>query len=425
LDTPSFLSQLSGTHIVKGAWADGAQASELHIDLQLGDRLPIEDENACGTIKYQVSAQLRTSDGLIDTSASLLVLDYAGHLTAPLPDLPDAYRNPVAPFAGVMNPPEPVPTIGVEFDQNEQIRVNVINEGGDTVGIWSTSFYELPPRKRPAYVVPSLFASICAGIAPPDSGYTSYASADAVLASLAGTWIRCSGEGQLPASYPQLSAAGLQIGADGAWQRLVLENDRLVTRGGFDGEGTSSISDLSAMTNLPGFFQVNLLGHRGGGGGGDLSGDELRLEPDLYVRSNWAVDTGSNPFAARERGGAAACSTAEQGFLEPAPGAELESVLVGDWTLCFGGLPEDQTLLRFDGAGNVAFFDAQGAALGSHSYTVVLPTTTAVVYPRLMSLILDDDTDFSIAISERPLKLWIESDVPSRGLLTAVLSAVP
>lgn len=429
-------SQLVGVHTLEGTWANGEQGSKLRIEVDLGARLPVADELACGRLPYQVAARLTTSDGVLDARASVLEFEFSeAELVVPIPELADPYRNPAAGSFGPSgwNTPTPVPTLHVGFgllngDGALQIGADLVNEQLDRVGVWSSSFLDVPPRAIPEYVVPPQFVAACAKLKPYTGAiteYTAFTDAEEVSSSLVGTWIRCSGPDQ-PFS------AGLQVSSDGTWQQLALDADRLVTHGGFQSEGTVSILDV-AFNNRPGSFQVDLVGPRIWMSA-QLWGDQLQVDrwqlrgPDItsvYVRSDLVADSVASSYAARDRAGAAACSAAEAGTLDLTPGAELDSALEGDWTLCSGELPQGQTLLRFDGTGSVSFFDAQGTALGTHRYTVVLLETMPVAVPRAMALVLDDNTDFDIAISERPLKLWMQSDTDQHGILTAVLSALP
>src|SRR5262245_19404336 len=64
--TPILLGKLVGVHSLEGTWANGRKVNRLRVDVQLGARLPVADEDGCGPVTYEVTAHVTTNDGLVD-----------------------------------------------------------------------------------------------------------------------------------------------------------------------------------------------------------------------------------------------------------------------------------------------------------------------------------------------------------------------
>src|SRR4029077_12260103 len=95
----------------------------------------------------------------------------------------------------------------------------------------------------------------------------------------------------------------------------------------------------------------------------------------LYVRTSRPVVTAANPFTPGQRAGAAACALPEHGTIDPELGAEMESTLAGEWTLCTGELLDGFVGLRFDGNGAVRLLAADGTSLATRRYRALHPET--------------------------------------------------
>ena len=98
---------------------------------------------------------------------------------------------------------------------------------------------------------------------------------------------------------------------------------------------------------------------------------------------------------------------------------------------CSGEMLEGFTGLRFDGAGQVTLLNGDGSELATKPYRAVRSITMPVLSPRATNLLFPavDATgaadDWSIILSDRPLKLWISVEGPYTLRRTTVFSARP
>jgi hypothetical protein len=132
---------------------------------------------------------------------------------------------------------------------------------------------------------------------------------------------------------------------------------------GFGEEGSVKLSDVSAMNEQPGLFQVDLVGPNwtvpAGLASRSVSGNTLRLGDTIAVRLSRPVRAADAPeFAAGERAGSAGCASNETQFESwPLDEAGVNASLVGSWAICSGG----SGTLRFDASGQAD--QAPGRAL--------------------------------------------------------------
>ena len=448
------LDSARGHHDLEGTWLNGLQASVLSVDFDsaAGPPLPQSTTGCGGTLFIQATLRVKTRDGVLDGGATVLRLKEpnGGTLRIPLPDLEDSYARPdpgqvfsspgmtIAPLA---SPEDATPTLVVMLT-NGNLAADLVVDRTRVVGRWDRNVFGVPARGNPPYVVPGALAQECAPAAAYTAlatNYTPFATGADALASIHGTWIRCRAAGGQP-------HAGLQIADDGSWRTLVWQDGELVARGGFQREGflEDPIDTHAKGFNGVGYFQINLRGP-GVWMPAHLWGDVLLVTadaapPDLdehtsvYVRSTREVAAAPNPFASGQRAGAPACAIPESGTIDPEVD-DLDHVLVGAWTLCSGEMLEGFTGLRFDGAGQVTLLNGDGSELATKSYRTVRPTTMPVLLPVLLPRATNllfpavDATgaadDWSIILSDRPLKLWISVEGPYTLRRTTVFSARP
>jgi hypothetical protein len=182
------------------------------------------------------------------------------------------------------------------------------------------------------------------------------------------------------------------------------------------------------MNHLGGLFQIGIRG-RTLWRGGRLWGDLMIFfnldspQPGIYVRTDRVPIAASVPYASGARAGAPACATGEAELVD-LPAGDTDARLAGRWTLCQGDLLETEAALDFDGQGGVRLLDASGAEIRVARYRVVNPETIPSTYLST-NLLFDDDTDWAIGLSLRPLKLWMLTPYTSRLARSAIFSAVP
>ncbi len=401
-----------------------------------------------GTLSIEATLHVKTRDGVLDGRATILRFKdpNAGTLQIPLPDLDDSYARPdpseVFSLYGMTVTPlasseDATPTLVVMLTDGN-LTADLVVDRTRVVGRWDRNIVGVPARGNPPYVVPPELVQECAPAATytaASTQYTPFASGADALASIHGTWIRCRAAGGQP-------HAGLQIADDGSWRTLVWQDDELVAHGGFQREGfvEDPIDTHAQGFNGVGFFQINLRGP-GAWMPTHLWGDVLLVAadaplPDLnentsvYVRSTREVAAAPNPFASGERAGAPACAIPESGTIDPEIG-DLDHVLAGAWTLCSGEMLEGFTGLRFDGAGGVTLLNGDGSELATKPYRTIRPITEPVLSPRATNLLFPAvdasgaADDWSILLSDRPLKLWISVEGPYTLRRTTVFSALP
>lgn len=439
-----------GHHDLEGTWLSDLQASVLSVDFEPGVGPPLPGSGTeCGASLFvEATVHVKSRDGVVDGRPTLLRFEapYAGILQVTLPDIDDAHARPdpsrVFPsYDWPLTPVAPVddanPTLVVTLTDG-RLAADLVTDRTRVVGRWDTDTFLVPPRSDRAYVVPAELVEECApaaAYAALSTQYTPFASAADALASIHGTWIRCRAAGGLP-------DAGLQIAPDGTWRSLIWRDGGLGARGGFQREGflEDPIDTHAQGFNGAGFFQINLRGP-GVWMPTHLWGDVLLVDsgtplPDLneqvsvYVRSAREVIAATNLPPSLERGGAPACAVPESGTSDPELG-DLDHVLRGEWTLCSGEMLEGFTTLRFDGSGQVTLMDGEGSAPATRPYRTIRPNTIPVLTPRETNLLFPAVNaagaadDWSIMLSERPLKLWISVEGPYTLRRTSVFSALP
>jgi hypothetical protein len=438
-----------GHHDLEGTWLKGLQASVLSVDFDSAAGAPrSESTTGCfGSLFIEATLHVKTRDGVLDGHATVLRFNapYRGTLQIPLPDLDDSYARPDpsqelslfgVTFTPLVSSEDATPTLMVVLADG-RLTADLVVDRTRVVGRWDTDKFQLPARGHPPYVVPPELVQECAPAAAyiaASTQYTPFATGADALASLHGTWIRCRAADGQP-------HAGLQIANDGSWRTLVWQDGGLVARGGFQREGVveDPIDTHAQGFNGVGFFQINLRGP-GTWMPTHLWGDMLLVSadaplPDLdesvsvYVRSTREVAAAPTPFASGERAGAPACAVPESGTIDPEIG-DLDHVLAGAWTLCSGEMLEGFTGLRFDGEGRVALLNGDGSELATKPYRTIRPITEPVLSPRATHLLFPavnaagDADDWSIMLSDRPLKLWISVEGPYTLRRTTVFSAL-
>jgi len=294
-----------------------------------------------------------------------------------------------------------------------------------SLGLWSTMSESIPIRRDAPYAVPAALAAECvsaASYAGLNDQYTPFTTSAQATTAMIGRWLRCRDDAD-PAY------AGIEIGGDGTWRDLMWEDGALVARGGLDHEGiVEAPVDTSVVNNRVGLFQIGIRG-RTRARSGHLWGDKMIFFPydstqsAVFVRTNRVPTVASNPFAPRERAGAAGCAVAEE-MLTDLPANQTNATLAGRWTLCSGDLLEAETALDFDGQGGVRFLDAASGVLRMGSYQPVNPATIPSTY-LYTTLIFDDLQTWTIVLSQKPLKLWMVTPASSRVARHAIFSAAP
>jgi hypothetical protein len=444
------LDSARGHHDLEGTWLNGLQASVLSVDFDsaAGPPLPESTTGCGGTLLIAATLHVKTRDGVLDGRATVLRLKSpnGGTLHITLPDLDASYARPdpsqvFSSFGTNLTPiassEDATPTLIVMLTDGN-LTADLIVDRTRLVGRWNRNTFGVPARGNPPHVVPPELVQECAPAAvytPLSTNYTPFASGADALASLHGTWIRCRAAGGQP-------HAGLQIADDGSWRTLVWQDGELVARGGFQREGfvEDPIDTHAHGFNGVGFFQINLRGP-GVWMPTHLWGDVLLVAADapppgldeyvsVYARSTREVAAAPNPFASGERAGAAACAIPESSTIDPEVG-DLDHVLAGAWTLCSGEMLEGFTGLRFDGAGRVTLLNGDGSELATKPYRTIRPTTMPVLSPRATNLLFPavnaagEADDWSIMLSDRPLKVWISVEGPYTLRRTTVFSALP
>jgi hypothetical protein len=298
------------------------------------------------------------------------------------------------------------------------------------VGLWSSQALEVPRRREPQYDLPAELASACAparDFANAPDQLTVFPSAEAARAARVGTWIRCRAFGG-PAHE------GIRIAADGTWSYLRYENGAFVASPGLRRAGTLQV--INGTISGPGFAQADLLAPNLRRAtwvyGNRLVMQDDTAPPDLgvsvYVLADRNVAPAQNAFAAGQRAGTAGCTVGELGTLDPDLGAPLNAALAGDWTVCSGEFLEGYGRLHFDGRGGFAFIDQAGAALPSQPFTVLHPETMPPPVPR-HTVLLSQETaegadEWTIILSERPLKMFVSIESPHAVKRELMLSAL-
>ena len=301
-------------------------------------------------------------------------------------------------------------------------RAEFVNELSDHISNWEP------------FVPPAEFADACADVLATPFGSESqlqFASDADVLATLNGTWALC----EAPDVYP--SFVGVRI-ENGAWHHIVLGDQGLEERHGFDHEGRVLL--------YPGFdsgtYQINLWSLPDYSIGLWLYPEGLRTiqedEPAIQrdgevlwltslVRTPLSASPAPDlPYSPGQRAGAAACDTPERGMLDASSSAEVAlQALAGRWQRCSGALPE---LLEFDTLGAVRALDEAGAIVleGQIRFPNGFPDRMNTPGTLLidMSLPVFSDT-YSVAFSETPRKLLLKTYIDGLQPLVTVYSAVP
>jgi hypothetical protein len=436
------LAAAQGHHNVDGTWLNGRQPAVLGVDVEVGATPLPGSGTGCGSaLLLEATVTVRTRDAVIEGQAQVLRFDdyWSAWVEVPLADLADAYARPAPKFGSIpdgpnvylpqQRPSAPAPTLVLVFSASS-LRANLFVDGR-VVGTWSALPAEVPWRWAGPHTLPAELVADCApanDLAGQEDAYTAFASAGLAAAAMPGTWIHCQASG--PARH-----AGIQISPDGTWRTLAWRDGGFVTQGGFQQEGAvEEPIDVSAY-NGPGYFQINLSGPRVWFAthlwGDRLVGTAVDTTPldrhhTVYVRTDRAVETASNPYTSRQRAGAAACAQPETGVVELGLGSELESTLAGEWTLCAGELLDGYVGLRFDGQGAVTLLAAGGETLRRESYRAIQPETMPNPTPYRKFLLFDgSETSWEIMLSDRPLKLWMVEQGPHTTDRKAVFSAVP
>jgi hypothetical protein len=244
-----------------------------------------------------------------------------------------------------------------------------------------------------------------------------------------GTWVRCRG-------WASPKHDGIQISPDGTWRYVEWENAAFTASPGLRRDGALGEPIDTSSMNGPGFYQVNLEGQSAFIGthvwGDRLIVSEWDAPPDVgigvYVRTDRAVLPAANTFAAGDRAGTAACATPEAGRLDPALGAELGAALAGDWVVCSGDPLEGYARVHFGAQGEVALFDGAGNPLAKRAYEAFQPFTMPSSSPRRTVLSFGEDLgrseEWSILLSQRPLKMWVGTEsghaMPRELMLSAL-----
>ena len=435
------LAAAQGHHNLDGTWLNQRQPAVLGVDVEVGAPLPGSGTGCGATLLLEATVTVRTRDAVISGQAQVLRFDdyWSAWVEVPIANLADAYARPDPMFRTIPDGPNaylpqqrpgaPAPTLVLVISATG-LRANLFVDGR-VVGTWSSASRRFRGAGPGLTRFPAELAAECApanGPASANSQYTPFASAGEAAAAMPGTWIHCQASRKRAA--PGFTSHPMEPGE--RWRGAT--------------EGSSHRADFSRRapwrnrstfwrTTGPAIFQINLGGpaiwlptH--------LWGDRLIATPfettpldrnqSVYVRTNRAVETTSNPYSSRQRAGVAACAQPETGVLEMGLGSELESTLAGEWTLCAGELLDGYAGLRFDGRGAVSLLAAGGETLRSQSYQAIQPESIPTPSPyRKILLFAGDETSWEIMFSERPLKLWM---VERRGRTTArkaVFSAVP
>jgi hypothetical protein len=439
------LAVAQGRHLVDGTWGNGS-GTVATIDVTVGEQLATSTTGCGGALQVGAIVTVKTRDGLIDAHGTTLTIDYLrrASLEIPLPDLPvpagvlGSYSDPKYFLVRQNISSTDHPTLVVSFSVGQKgfsadaARAVVVVGGESVVGAWSSAPLEVPPRREPQYEVPAELVTACAPAveftnAP--SQFTVLPTADAARAARVGTWSRCH-------AYGGPAHEGIQIAADGTWSYLRYGNGSFVTSPGLRRAGTIQI--ISGTISGPGFAQVNLAGPGVSRATWVSGSNRLILQDDtappdwgvsVYVRTDRPVTSAQNTFAAGQRAGAAACAVGELGTIDPDLGAPLDTILAGDWTVCSGEFLEGYRRLRFDGHGGLAFVDEAGAALPSRPFEALRPETTPPQVPRY-TILQSNQTpegpdDWTIILSERPLKMWVFIESQHAVKRELVLSALP
>ncbi len=256
----------------------------------------------------------------------------------------------------------------------------------------------------------------------------SFSSESELLAALDGQWALCEAERRVP-------FAGLELRADRTWSAIMADGG-LTLGMGFGEEGSVKLSDVSAMNEQPGLFQVDLAGPNwtvpAGIAGRSMSGNTVRIGDTIAVRLNRPVRGADAPeLAAGQRAGSAGCASNETQF-EPwaLDEASVNASLVGSWTICSGGAGT----LRFDASGQAEFFDTLGASTRRETYAGSPDTSSDSSFEHgyVGSLRLgagDGNERWQLVRSAHPVKLQAVRHTISAGqermLETLVLSALP
>jgi hypothetical protein len=396
---------------------------------------------ACGAVLHvDVNVTVRTADGVIEATSGVLAKHPGGRvLHVPLPDLAEDHRGRVnwgtyPEFPNGLFGSDPVntdtPVLEVAFDYQDDPFAAVIHEGR-VLGAWARNRWDLPSGPPVDYTPPPELTTACDGaerFLPAQSGsvqYTSYPSADAAKAGIAGAWARCRDDA--PSNH-----VGIQILPDGSWRRLALENGELVARSGFEEEGTLRLTERTPMNDHPG-FEVSLapFGRHPDSelasysGDSFLAWDQALVIPSsadgwpgaVYLPTTLRVRSPVAEFADGERAGETACAHGEQDML---PGIESAATLTGDYVLCSGALNSGVTRIHFDET-EVDLLDADGGLIGRYSHTLDAMNGPPDETPRLRLMLRrgDERRQWSIVVSRSPMKIRITEGT------TAVFSAMP
>jgi hypothetical protein len=230
------------------------------------------------------------------------------------------------------------------------------------------------------------------------SGRTAFSDAGEALSAVVGRWAVCQTQD------PQLT--GVEIFPNGTWN-TIQGTGALRFGAGFEQQGTASVD--ASDYGFPGDFWLRLTEAHGfwypiatdiqfsasGAGFGGLDFNHL-------VRLEREVSPPLPPtFDVNERGGSAACASAEAGIEQPfaSTEAELQASLAGDWIGCSGYLRQ----LRFDGRGSVEFSETESHAADTESYQIVEALGTAAT-------LRVGTATWRVVRSTQPVKLWVRRE---------------
>jgi hypothetical protein len=403
---------VGGRHELPGAWLATGEPVTLTVEVKRLESAHLD--TACGPGRFGIVADVSTSDGSIQATATQLVLaaQKPALLQVSLPVVPEGTAPEGASGEATLSvsfelvSDEASPGVGASY-----VRASL--DAGVPIGAWSSRPWELPVMVPSLYEAPAFMSAACDDA--PDAAthpgeYTPYESESEARDAVIGTWVYC----QKPVAD---GTVGFRIAADGSIVDLVQHEGEIVARGGLGHESELFVSDVSAMNEKPGLMQIGASTESGFLWNGALrTGDERGLR--LLLRTDAPVVELSSTFASMQRGGDVACAGVEADVAQLADVDSLRSLLAGRWTRCSGSLPNGAEGITFDGSEQLSFQDRGGITLDSSRCDVAISglVTGELRCPDFESTRLNT----LVTIATRPLMLALE-----QGGRRAIFSALP